>query len=169
MLGQLSDQQREELEELLLAFDVDWTPAALQERVSELGGKDKEFRSAALVEFVKLDLEHRWKSGDEGTVEEYLRQFSELSGKAGVEADLLLAEYEARRASGSPVALEAYKKTVPTLLLTAVRTGAGTPLVRSFRGGGEHRHQPCCFSRRSGVLSASSRGMGLSLPNSIDA
>ena len=106
MLEQLSDKKRGELESLLLAFDLDWTPSAFADRLSELSAADEDYRRAALVELVKLDLVHRWKSGDPRAVDDYLQQAPELRDNPDVEAELLLAEYEARHAGGSPVSLD---------------------------------------------------------------
>lgn len=63
---------------------------------------EPEFRLAALVELVKVDLEHRWNAGDRRAVEDYLREYPELSDGGDGLADIVQQEFlmlENRRAT----------------------------------------------------------------------
>ena len=90
-----------------------WTPEALRARIRELPVDDTEFRRAALSELVKIDLERQWKSGNCCKVEDYLRRFPELGSEETVAAQLLLAEYEARRLCNHPAPLREFQLRFP--------------------------------------------------------
>jgi hypothetical protein len=49
-------------------------------------------RERVLVELIKVDQEHRWRSGIPTKTEDYLRNWPELSGRSTIVAELLEAE-----------------------------------------------------------------------------
>ncbi len=113
LLAALSTTQRQKLESLLSEFDVAWTPEALAVRVRELPADDTEFRRAAVSELVKIDLERQWKSGNCRHLEDYLRRFPELGSEETVAAQLLFAEYQARRLCNQPTPLREFQLRFP--------------------------------------------------------
>jgi WD40 repeat protein len=58
-------------------------------------------RALLLKELVKIDLEHRWQTGDRGKVDDYLADWPELQGPDGWLADDLVAFAEQLRADGA--------------------------------------------------------------------
>jgi hypothetical protein len=70
-------------------------------------------RLPALLEMIKIDLEHRWQRGQRAKVEAYLKAFPELAEPGRVPADLLLAEYEARQQSGGTADLADFERRFP--------------------------------------------------------
>jgi serine/threonine protein kinase len=59
-------------------------------------------RTTLLVALVRIDLLRRWRGGSRPTVESYLKAIPELGTADSVSADLVAAEFEARRQAGSP-------------------------------------------------------------------
>src|SRR5262245_58656344 len=54
-------------------------------------------RKLVLIELVKVDLEFRHTRGQQKRVEDYLAEFPELAGPAGVPCDLIFEEFQVRR------------------------------------------------------------------------
>ena len=130
LLAALSTTQRQKLESLLSEFDVAWTPQALATRVRELPVDDTEFRRAALSELVKIDLERQWKSGNCCKLEDYLRRFPELGSEETVAAQLLLAEYEARRLCNHPAPLREFQLRFPRSFFRISPPGRASLFIR---------------------------------------
>ena len=65
---ELDDNDRRLLESMLLEFDQTWTEDRLAKRLGELP-PDSPLRLPALVEMVKIELEHQWKRGRQLTIE----------------------------------------------------------------------------------------------------
>src|SRR5262245_20881691 len=57
-------------------------------------------RPVALAELVKIELERRWKSGEKKRIEEYLRDYPELSQPPVELSDLVAHEYLIRSRHG---------------------------------------------------------------------
>lgn len=91
---------RERLEALLLEFDQGWSPDSLGMFSRRLKRHAPEFRQAALIELVKIDLERSWACGMQQLVEDYLRQHPELGTADSVSAEIIHSECEARRQAG---------------------------------------------------------------------
>jgi serine/threonine protein kinase/WD40 repeat protein len=100
----LPDEQRARLEARLIEFERSWTDTLFASWANELPVDDS-WRTAALVELAKVDLERQWARGRRVTVEEYLAAFPDLAVAGRAPADLLQAEYEARRQCGEANAL----------------------------------------------------------------
>jgi hypothetical protein len=108
----LTDADREAVEAMLLAFEQSWGDGALARFAAGLPPEEP-VRFAALVEAVKVDLERSWRAGRRPEVEEYLRAYPELGTTAEAPADLLQAEFEARRAAGDTLPLSALLARFP--------------------------------------------------------
>ncbi len=73
------------------------------------------FRRLALVELIKVDLEHRWQERQwPKLVEQYLEEFPELVGEGGIPCDLVYEEYHVRKQQGDDVTLAEYCERFPT-------------------------------------------------------
>ncbi len=73
------------------------------------------FRRLALVELIKVDLEHRWQRRQSPQmVEQYLAEFPELTGGGGIPCDLVYEEYHVRKQHGDDVSLAEYCDRFPT-------------------------------------------------------
>jgi predicted Ser/Thr protein kinase len=109
----LSDDKRQVLEAWLVEFDLSWDEGRLAAWVRKLPPQWDCLRRVALVEMVKIDLERRWQRGQPARLEGYLKALPELGPPDSLPADLLLAEYEARRGCGVPVDLAELVKRFP--------------------------------------------------------
>ncbi len=70
-------------------------------------------RRLALVEFIKVDLEHRWaRPAWRKLLEAYIQDFPELAG-GELPCDLIYEEYHVRKQAGEPVTAEEYCARFP--------------------------------------------------------
>jgi eukaryotic-like serine/threonine-protein kinase len=99
-LADLSDEDRSLVESWLFEFDRGWHKEHLSEAVGKLPPPGSPLRLAALQELVKIDMERQWEHGRQVSVEGYLRAYPELGTIDTAPADLILKEYEIRRATG---------------------------------------------------------------------
>jgi serine/threonine protein kinase len=67
----------------------------------------------SLVEMVKRDLAHHWEQGRPVNLESYLEALPELGTSETVPAELIVAEYHARRRSGAPADLSQLLERFP--------------------------------------------------------
>jgi Protein kinase domain len=74
-----------------------------------------EFRSAALVELVKVDLERRWNAGQRRAVEDYLRDYPELSASSDGLADIVQQEFLMRSKTGEQPSVDELASRFPKL------------------------------------------------------
>ena len=71
-------------------------------------------RRLVLVELVKVDLNRRWRRPElRRSVEDYLRQYPELSSDGHLPYDVVFEEYQARRQLGDTVDIEEYERRFP--------------------------------------------------------
>ncbi len=112
-LAAMSASQRQQLELLLLDFEVAWTAETLAECVEKLPSEHQDYWYVALLELIRIDLERQWQAGNRRSVEDYLQQFPELGTTENVAPELLLAEYQARRLSGAPCELRDFGHRFP--------------------------------------------------------
>jgi len=96
----LSNDDRQVLESWIVDFDRHWHEGRLATQLDEIP-PDSSLRLPALAEMVKIDLERRWRSGPQISLESYLGQFPELGGPGNVSADLILAGTRSAASSGS--------------------------------------------------------------------
>src|SRR5262249_47192588 len=111
-LSELSEQDRRVVEGWLVAFEQDWDERRLVAQVRRLPAEGP-LRGAALARLVKIDLGRQWQNGRRANVEAYLKAFPELGTPETVPADLVLAEYEARRQFGAPADLAEFARRFP--------------------------------------------------------
>jgi predicted Ser/Thr protein kinase len=109
----LSSDDRRLLNAWLTEFDQGWHEKLLGSRVRVLPPQGKGLRLVALAEMVKLDLKHHWQRGHRVRLESYLRHFPELGTPETVPAELVHAEFEARRLAGKPKSGTALTRRFP--------------------------------------------------------
>jgi serine/threonine protein kinase len=73
------------------------------------------FRAAALAELVKVDLERRWNAGHRRRVEEYLRDYPELSASGDALADIVQQEFSMRSKAGEQPSVDELASRFPKL------------------------------------------------------
>ena len=112
-LAELSDDLRQVLEGWLVEFDLSWDEGRLAQWVHRLPPRGDRLRRPALIEMLKIDLERRWQRGQRAGVEAYLKALPELGPPDHLPADLLLAEYEARRQCGASADLAEFARRFP--------------------------------------------------------
>src|SRR6266404_3424349 len=93
----LSGADWERLEEFAERLEVLWQQAdARAERIdfqALLPPAGDRLRASVLHEFIKIDLEARWRRGQDPLLEHYLKEFPELGAVAAVPARLIYEEY----------------------------------------------------------------------------
>ncbi|HEV2971142.1 MAG TPA: protein kinase [Pirellulales bacterium] len=72
-------------------------------------------RPAGLAELVKIEMERRWRSGTRKKVEDYLRDYSELSDPSVSLSELVVHEALIRARHGDPPSLDELHNRFPTL------------------------------------------------------
>ncbi|MCS7470527.1 serine/threonine protein kinase [Stieleria sp. ICT_E10.1] len=113
-LAMLEVSERNMLESLLMAFDLQWSPGALGPCRDRLMAESTgPYREIALVELIKIDLHRSWTAGRTPLLEDYLRHVPALGTPESLSAELILAEYEARRSAGLNVDLASYESRFP--------------------------------------------------------
>jgi predicted Ser/Thr protein kinase len=112
-LSELSDDQRQVLESWVVDFDLSWDEDRLAAWVRRLPPRGDGLRLPALVEMIKIDLERRWQRGRRARLEGYVKALPELGTPDHLPADLLLAEYEARRLCGARADLDDFARRFP--------------------------------------------------------
>src|SRR5207248_662799 len=104
---------RRVLESWLVEFDQAWQQDSLAERVRRLPPQGSPLRLPALVEMVKIDLEHQWQQGRRPRIEAYLHFYPELGTPETAPADLLQAEYEVRQQFGDTASMADFAQRFP--------------------------------------------------------
>jgi serine/threonine protein kinase len=94
-LSELSIDDRDRLEALLVEFDLNWTPERLAVVASELPA-DGPFRNAALREMAKIDLERHARRGQIVPLEHYRVRFPEIFDSESTQSHLIAAAQESR-------------------------------------------------------------------------
>lgn len=103
------DAVRESLERFVQAWDQSGPPSA---PASFLPDGPPSVRRLALVELIKIDIEHRLQHGIARPLEEYLAECPELS-RSGLPCDLLYEDYQLRRQNGLLVEPDDYYRRFP--------------------------------------------------------
>jgi serine/threonine protein kinase/HEAT repeat protein len=129
-LAQLSSEQSQQLQAWVLDFADSWHEDRLLARMRELP-PEHPLRRPALIEFIQIDLERRWRLGGRIRIEAYLDTYPELGTPDTVPLDLILAEYNARRLAGASADLAAFARRFPRqaaeLRRCVDKRAAGTP------------------------------------------
>jgi predicted Ser/Thr protein kinase len=111
-LATLSDTERRDVDRWVAELTESWDEKRLKAVVRTLPPAGDPRRLAALVEMVRIDLEHHWGQGRPVKVESYLRAFPELPA-AGLVPDLIQAECAARRRVGAPADRTVFSQRFP--------------------------------------------------------
>ncbi|MCA9140867.1 MAG: hypothetical protein KDB00_29050 [Planctomycetales bacterium] len=113
-LAVLNKVDRNALESLLMDFERGWNREAFSQVCERLGTDARdEYRRLAMEELAKVDLHRQWSDGATPLLEDYIRRFPSLGPVEKVSVDLVLAEYEARRAVDPGVDLAEYQSRYP--------------------------------------------------------
>ncbi len=142
-LAQLSEDQRRSLQQWLQNFEQTWAEPSLAEQALRLLASDP-LRKPALIEMVKIDLRKRWDLGRVVPLEAYLKRYPELGDSGTVAADLVWAEYEARRSRG-PVSLDDFRRRFPRQveeILSAVPVAVAVPVTTPAGESGKETAPP---------------------------
>ncbi len=153
-LADLSAEDRSRLDNLLLKFDKSWGEKRLPAALRQLPADDP-LRRPALLEMIKIDLEHRRKAGQKVRLEAYVKSFPELGAADDLPVDLIFAEYQVRRQFGTTANLADYAQRFPRQVEGAAetdrRSGCGRVQTEVFhrrprhaprRAGEAAHHQP---------------------------
>jgi eukaryotic-like serine/threonine-protein kinase len=97
-----------QLEEFVQAWESGPAPPQLSEFLT---GVEPSARRLTLIELVKVDLEYRWRNQMARLLEEYFREFPELSETPPV--DLIYEEYHVRMQAGDRVEPQEYRRRFP--------------------------------------------------------
>jgi hypothetical protein len=97
----LSPSERQALHHWLAEFERTWEKGRLASAVRLLPPPGTPLRSVALIELIQIDIRRNWEAGVPLTVESYLRSYPELGVRDAAPAELVEAEYEARRRTGA--------------------------------------------------------------------
>lgn len=112
-LSQLNADLRDALTDWLAEFDLNWQAGQIELQLKALPSTLQPFRSIALAELVKIDIERCWRHNVEATVESYVEQLPGLGSTETVVADLLLTEWEARCRSGKTPRFDDFVRRFP--------------------------------------------------------
>ncbi len=112
-LGTGSTSDREDLARCLDDFSRSWTENRLSEIVKEFPDSNLAMRVEILCELIKVDLEKRWKKGERRLLESYLHEFPEIGNAWTVPAEMMFAEWKARKRAGESVELREYAERFP--------------------------------------------------------
>ncbi|HEV3003985.1 MAG TPA: protein kinase [Pirellulales bacterium] len=82
--------EREKIDEVADEFEAAWKTGTRPSLVPFLSGSAGAPRRALLVELVKIDLEYRWRIGEEPRPDDYLGEFPDLAEADGTFADELV-------------------------------------------------------------------------------
>ncbi len=120
------DWQR--LQSLAEMLEEAWGKAENFDLAQLLPSADDPLRPVVLREFVKTELEIRWRKGSGWTLEQYLRKFPELGPADAPAAELLYEEYRVRQRYGDRPALASYKERFPLPFEELQRLVAANPV-----------------------------------------
>lgn len=95
------------------AFHAARQKGAVDDWACYLDAVPEHLRRAALVELVIIDLEYRWREGENPCIEEYIHRFPLLGPQEAVPDELILEEVRCRRQAGQAVALQDIEQRFP--------------------------------------------------------
>ena len=104
---------KKKLLSMLREFDQQWSPEAFNLFASRISTKDPDLKRLAIAELAKADIKRRWKNGDRRNIDQYLHDHPVLGSPESIPADLILAEYDARRAAGASESVETFARRFP--------------------------------------------------------
>src|SRR5260370_39720289 len=96
-LGDLTQEEWESLQEKLDRFEKTWQQADAVDLNRFLPARGDRRRLVALEEFIKTELEIRWRKGQTPLLEEYLKRFPEVAEAPHLRTHLVCEEFGVRR------------------------------------------------------------------------
>jgi len=112
----LSRAERDELEQVLMAFDDGWDSGQFANYAPNLSGDLPEnVRDAAIVELVKIDLQRGWSSGQGRMIESYLAELNQPTPQSLITPQFLVYEYQVRAEAGHTPDPQEYQSRFPDL------------------------------------------------------
>lgn len=112
-LGDLTPDEWEYLQDKLDRFEKAWRQAESVDLERFLPPPGDRLRTVALGEFIKTELEIRWRKGQTPVLEEYLKHFPELAVDRPLLAQLVYEEFAVRNRHGDKPDLAAYRARFP--------------------------------------------------------
>lgn len=113
-LAELDVARRNELESLLMEFDLNWTPELLAKICAAAEANPMSIPEKMTVsELVKIDMQRRWGIRRGQLLEYYLDQYPILGMAEDADTDLIVAEFEARRMTGETPDTDSYRERFP--------------------------------------------------------
>lgn len=103
----------ERLSAHLERFIDGWESGTPPEIADFLPAEPPGLRKLALVELVKLDMEHRWDRGERALLERYIEAFPELAQNGQVPSDLIHEEQHIRKQQEDPIEPGEYERRFP--------------------------------------------------------
>ncbi len=123
--GELTAGEWEQLQELMDRFEQARQRMDAVDLDRHLPPAGDRLRRLALPEFVKVDLEIRWRQGHGVLVEAYLKNFPELEQDRTIVPQLLYEEYRVRQRHGDNPDLAIYQPRFPNLFAELERLVQG--------------------------------------------
>src|SRR5438132_12472120 len=112
-LGDLTQDEWEYLQDKLDRFEKAWQQADAVDLNQFLPPSGDLLRVVALAEFIKTDLEIRWRKGQSPVLEEYLKRYPELAEDRPVLDQLVYEEFAVRNRHGDKPDLAIYRARFP--------------------------------------------------------
>ncbi len=109
----LKTNEWKQLQDLADRFEEAWRTADSVDLAAFLPPVGDPLRSEALQEFIKTELEIRWKRDQVATLEEYADKFPELGGVRALAPELVYEEYRVRQVFGDKPSLALYQNRFP--------------------------------------------------------
>lgn len=115
-LACLSRAERDELEQVLMAFEEGWTSGQFANFAPDISSNLSDHaRAATLVELIKVDLQRGWSSGQGRLLEAYLAEVADPASKDLITPQLLAYEYQVRAEAGHEPDPQEYQSRYPEL------------------------------------------------------
>lgn len=112
----ISQEDRNQLEAILIEFDLKWRPDLLREYCRRVTQPDDVlFTRLATLELIKIDLQRSWMAGQGRLLESYYDTVPGLEESGSLEPDLLFVEFTTRRGCGDSVSVSEYQFRFPNL------------------------------------------------------
>jgi serine/threonine protein kinase len=127
-LGQLKTEEWDLLQELVERFENACQQADDVDLGAFLPEGDAILRQAALHELIKIDLEARWRRGQQQRLEDYLQRFPEMGTARALAPQLLYEEYRTRQLYGDRPDLRSYQPRFPDLFAALQKLVQEQPL-----------------------------------------
>src|SRR3954470_20616028 len=88
------------LDDLASRLETAWNSGAPVDLTALLPAEDDPFRSVALIELIKVDMECRWRRGRSVALDYYVDKYKELGARRNLSPQLIFEEYRVRQLFG---------------------------------------------------------------------